>query len=304
MVMMQPLYNQNAMPRPLGYNPPTGYPMTSANIPMQASLVNPVSDAAIIQQAKKLLGEIQNLPLDEAYMRHLGVPAIFHNGQEALQTINQNGIKVAFGDMGDSPAHAQWMADQHLIMINARYRGDNSPATLYAISEAMYHEAGHAARIVSNPSTGQRQNLSLAGLGTSLVGDDQSSIQEETECLALNTMAHRYHEAISPAYAQVSSSSALLRDGVQLYTRLFFDPDPYKKALINRIVLKYGDLPLSSPGHEAPFMGPNLPLPIAYRVLTQTLMQAITMPAANFQAGLLSNNAPSVPPTPRVSYLA
>lgn len=225
-------------------------------------------DQATLQQALNLLGNIQNLPGDESYMKQLGIHIIFRNGQEALNLIRAKGIKVEFGDMGDSAAHAQWIADKKLIMINQRYRGDNSPATQYAISEAIYHEAGHAAKLVQHPITKLTGNLSVVSSNPNDVGDDTSSIQEELDCLALNTLAYRYHTAIDPAYAQTISSSRLLSDGVALYTKLFFDPDPKKQALIQRVVEKYGDLPLSSPGHEPPaFMGQNQP--IAYQVAWQ-----------------------------------
>ncbi|HEY9686378.1 MAG TPA: hypothetical protein V6C52_05325 [Coleofasciculaceae cyanobacterium] len=198
-------------------------------------------DRAIIGQALNLVGQIRNLPLDEAYVRHMGINPPFQGGWQALKVILDKNIRVEFGDMGDSPAHAQWVAADNLIMINQRYRGDTSPPTLKAISEAIYHEAGHA-----------KDN------------DDQSSIQEELECLSLNTLAHRYHEANDPSYAQTASSSRLISDGVAIYSKLFFDTDPFKQALVNRVITKYGDLPMWSPGHPVP--PPTHPWPMAYRV--------------------------------------
>ncbi|MCE3235413.1 MAG: hypothetical protein K0Q50_1593 [Vampirovibrio sp.] len=233
-------------------------------------------DQMIIGMALFLLGRIQNLPGDEAYVRRLGVEPVYHNGQEALQVIRSKNIRVEFGDMGDSPAHAQWVSDQNLIMINQKYRGDMSKATLYAISEAIYHEAGHASKVVRDPVSGKQVNVSLLSNNPADIGDDQSSIQEESNCLALNTLAHRYHEATDPDYARSSSSSRLISDGVALYSKLFFDPDPAKTGLVNRIYTKYGDLPPSSPGHEIPT---NTPVtPIALRVL-QRVSQA-TRPAS------------------------
>ena len=234
----------------------------------------PADNQATLNQAMSLLGQIQNLPADEAYMRHLGVNPVFKNGAEALQLILAKGIKVEFGDMGDSPAHAQWAADKNTIMINQKYQGDTSPETLYAISEALYHEAGHAA-------------------GN---GDNQSSIQEELNCLSLNTLAHRYHTTIDPQYAQSASTSRLIADGVAVYAKLFFDADPNKQALIDRVVKKYGDLPISSPGHEPPPQG--APMPLAYRVAAQAAanpqqienMNSAPAPAANPFAGM-----PAVP---------
>lgn len=252
------------------YQPPVPmYQPQRAMYPAQAAQVNPLSayttstpvqqsplDKAIIGQALGLLGQIHNLPQDELYIRQLGVNPVFQNGQQARQVIQSKGIRVEFGDMGDSPAHAQWMADQNLIMINQRYKGDTSPATLYAISEAIYHEAGHAA-------------------GN---GDDNSSVQEELNCLALNTLAHRYHTAIDPNYARNVSSNRLLADGVALYPQLFFDADPQKQALVNRMVEKYGDLDLTSPGHEVPTISTQ-PWPLAQRIKTQFNQQSPFKPS-------------------------
>jgi hypothetical protein len=213
-------------------------------------------DRIILNQALTLLAQIRNLPQDEAYINHLGIQPGFRNGQQALQVIQNKGIRVEFGDMGDSPAHAQWVADQNVIMINQKYRNDSNPATLYAISEAIYHEAGHAA-------------------GN---GDSESSVQEELNCLALNTLAHRFHTATDPNYANSVSNNRLLWDGVALYTRLFFDPDPQKQKLVNRVVEKYGDLPLTSPGHETP-SNPTQPWPMAFRVKQQYNRQSPFQPS-------------------------
>lgn len=208
-------------------------------------------DQAIIRYALVLLGQIRNLPQDENYMRCLGVYPGFQNGQQALRVIQDKGIQVEFGDMGNSPAHAQWISAQNKIMINQRYKGDTSLDTLYAISEAIYHEAGHAA-------------------GN---GDANSSVQEELNCLGLNTLAYRYHAATNSNYAQSVSNNPLLSNGVALYPKLFFAPDPQKQGLINRVVEKYGDLPLESPGHITPPANPLMPLPLAYRVKQQFLQQ-------------------------------
>ncbi len=183
-----------------------------------------------IKRALMLVGEIHHLPGDEIHMRQLGVDLIFQNGAEALNLILQKQPRVEFGDMGESKAHAQWIKAENLIMINQKYKGDASRDTLYAISEAIYHEAGHVARL----------------------GDDQASIQEETNCLALNTLAHRFHSAMDPSYGQNNSDSRLITDGVALYPKLFFDPDPRKQGLVNRIIEKYGMLPPESPDHKIP----------------------------------------------------
>lgn len=226
-------------------------------------------DKAVIRQALSRLAEIQPSPADAALVFSLGVNPIFRNGREALQVLRNRNISVEFGDMGDSPAHAQWLADANLVMINARYRNDASPNTLYAISEAIYHELGHAARLVRDPYTGVTFNSSLYGRSAQDIGDDQSSIQEELDCLALNSLAHRFNVMRDPRYAGGSSNSRLISDGVALYERLFFDPDVNKTALVSRVVRKYGDLPLFSPGHEIPFQA-RAGVPLAYRVAWQS----------------------------------
>lgn len=208
-------------------------------------------DRAIVAEALRRLGAIANPPQDDAYIRQiLGVTPPFHSGREALQLVQSRGVQVEFGDMGDSPAHAEWQSDRNRIVLNARYRNDTSPATLYALSEAIYHEAGHA-------------------WGN---GDGHSSIQEELNCLALNTLGYRCHTALDPTYAAAASISPLIANGVALYSRLFFDPDPYKRALIRRVVEKYGDLPLTSPGHGLP------PNPNALALRVQSAKQLQTSP--------------------------
>lgn len=183
---------------------------------------------AEIYHALILLGQIRHKPGDEAHMQNLGVDLLFRNGEEALKVILDNGIKVEFGDMGDTKAHAQWLRDDKLIMINQKYKGRLSKDTLYAISEAIYHEAGHATRL----------------------GDNRASIQEEINCLALNTLAHRYHSFIDKDYQNSHSNSRLITDGVALYARLFFSDD--LEPLVNRIVEKYGSLPPETPDHNIP----------------------------------------------------
>ena len=239
-MVANPLYN---LPMP-AYRP---------NVGAAAGMVRPGATVAVnapvfspeISRALDILGQIRHLPGDEAYIRGMGVEVLFNNGAEALNLIRAKGIQVAFGDMGDSKAHAQWVKEQNLIMINQKYRGDMSPDTLYAISEAIYHEAGHASRL----------------------GDDQSSIQEEINCLALNTLAYRYHTATDPSYLLSASRSRLIQDGVALYAKLFFDPDPNKQALVNRVILKYGELPLETPDHGTAPLPYGIPL--GYRVLRQ-----------------------------------
>ncbi len=183
-----------------------------------------------IAQALQLLSRIQHLPGDEQYLRNMGIDVIFRGGADAARLIQEKNLNVVFGDMGNSPAHAQWLAEENTIMVNQKYQGDMRPENLYAISEAIYHEAGHAARS----------------------GDNQASIQEELNCLALNVLGYRYHTAVDPQFAQSASQSRLIQDGVALYARLFFDADPSKQALTSRVIEKYGMLPTQTPDHQIP----------------------------------------------------
>ncbi|MBY0403140.1 MAG: hypothetical protein K2X66_04520 [Cyanobacteria bacterium] len=230
---------------PINLAPPFYGPSVYAQSSTSLGAVGIRAFSPEIQKALTLLGQIQNLPGDEQYLQQMGVNIVFRNGQQALEVIRQKNIRVEFGDMGDSLAHAQWILDENLIMINQKYKGDSSKASLYAISEAIYHEAGHAA----------------------LRGDDRSSLQEEIDCLALNTLAYKYHIYSDPAYAQVASTSRLIKDGVALYAKLFFDPDLDKKALVNRIIEKYGILPPETPDHPIPRI--PFQIPLADRVMRQ-----------------------------------
>lgn len=186
-----------------------------------------------ILAALGVLAQTRNLPQDEAYLESQGITVLFRSGQEALELIRQRQTSVEFGDTGDPSAHAIWLKEQNKMIINQRYRGDMSRPVQYAIAEAIYHEAGHATRM----------------------GDNQSSIQEELNCLALNTLAYRSHVAMDPWYPQATANGplkALFENGVALYAKLFFDPDPMKRALVSRVIEKYGSLPPESPDHRIP----------------------------------------------------
>lgn len=244
--------------------------MISPHIPVSLT-----PDQSEIDQALAILAHTKNQPEDEAYLRSLGINIIFHSGQEALNLIRSRGSQVVFGDMGDSKAHAQFLSDDNILMINQKYQGDYSQPTLYALASAIYHEAGH-----------------LAGKG-----DNDDSIQEELDCLALNTLAYRAHVTENPDYGKAVSNCRLIADGVALYPKLFFAPDPSKTALVKRVTEKYGDLPLSSPDHPIPYLSySRIPLSILIwnnSMLTQarkTLSQVINP----FQLQPITNATPFV----------
>ncbi|MEB3245854.1 MAG: hypothetical protein VKJ06_07715 [Vampirovibrionales bacterium] len=197
--------------------------------------VTPVNPAQItphpeLQAALKLLGTIKPLPADVNYLKQMGVDVIYPSGADALRTIIQKGIKVEFAELDDDKAHAEWIAEENRIVVNKKYQGDVTPATLYGLAAALFHEAGHAGRR----------------------GDNEASIQEEINCLALNVLAHRYFQATQPAYQFAASQSRLITDGVALYSNLFFDTDPSKQRLVQRVIQKYGMLPPNSPDHPTP----------------------------------------------------
>lgn len=180
-----------------------------------------------IKMAMSKLSEITHTPEDIAYLSSIGVNPPFKNGKEALDVIAKNQTKVEFEDLGDSLAHAQYINDENRIVINQKYKGKMTLPMALAIADAIYHEAGHAKD-----------------------RDDQASVQEELDCLSLNTLGYRYQQKVYPEIMNANDQSRLLSDGVALYPKLFFDQDPSKAALINRVKEKYGFLPLSSPNHD------------------------------------------------------
>jgi len=245
------------------YPSQTGY-AASASSTNSTGGVGKAQEAQMLNKALEHLGQIQNRPEDVAALKNLGITPLFNNGQDALKVIRDKNIEVGFGDMGDSPAHAEWQSDKNRIVINQKYKNDKSPENLYAMSEAIYHEAGHA----------------------SGNGDNQSSVQEEINCLALNALGYRYHAASDPAYAASASKSPLISNGVALYSKLFFeDPDPTRQALVRRVADKYGDLPLSSPGHPVRSDGANLANRVAELVRQRE--------KANYYVPTLSQQSPS-----------
>lgn len=226
---------QNAYnPTAAGYGwPASGYSRQAPSLVPALRVRDPEIAAALY-----VLEQTVNLPRDEALLKAQGVNILFRNGREALERMRQLGVRVEFGDTGDPKAHAVWIQPENRIVINHQYRGTMSLPVHYAIAAAIYHEAGH---ITGN-------------------ADDESSIQEEIDCLALNAMAYRAHVVRNPEYAKAVTRAPYRRlfdDGVALYARLFFDADPLKRTLVNRIIEKYGMLAPESPGHRIPHLPYN-----------------------------------------------
>lgn len=182
----------------------------------------------VLSEAVSRLKEVKFLPGDLEHMKKLGVNPIYNSGEEAINLLVAKGFKVEFGPVSSPKCHAQWEKENNKIVINDKYKGTTDQGVILAISEALFHELGHAKD-----------------------DDNISSIQEEFDCLALNTLANRYHQYYYPAAFQNTSNADIVNDGVCLYTKLFFDSDPEKQALVQRVIEKYGNLPLESPNHES-----------------------------------------------------
>lgn len=170
----------------------------------------------------KALTELKTLEFDDEdikYLKNMGVNVPYKSGADALRFIEKQNIRIMFDTPTAQNIHAQYDFGKNIIIINKRYKDTPDFATTLAIGEAILHEAGHA-----------KDN------------DGDSSIQEELDFLGMNAIAHR---AFLKKYGNIFSDSTepIIKDGVSLYAKLFFDPDPEKLKLIQRITEKYGDLP-------------------------------------------------------------
>lgn len=180
---------------------------------------------ANIQAAIRALSKITFDPQDAAYVRSIGANMPFNSGAEALDFLRKSNARIVFDKLSSPEVHAQYDFDKNFIRINETYRDTLNTAEILAIAEAILHEAGHAKD-----------------------GDNASSLQEEIDCLAMNVLAHRYIQRQYP-HMFSNSSSRIVQDGVSIYEKLFFDPDPNKKALVERLQDKYGYLPLGDRVH-------------------------------------------------------
>ena len=189
---------------------------------------NPGMDNFILGQAINFLSEVEFSQEDIAHMENMGVNIAFNSGKEAVDYIRDKNISIKFAPLPSLGHHAQFQEDngQKDILINEAYSNTRNFADILAISEAVLHETTHAKD-----------------------DDVEASIQEEFDALAMNALANRYHSRKYP-YVFEASSSNIVNDGVVLYSKLFFDEDPKKTALLKRIDEKYGSLPLESPNHN------------------------------------------------------
>lgn len=163
---------------------------------------------------------------DVKYIQSLGIVLPFQSGEEAVSYIKNSHIGVKFEKLSSVNTHARYDFEDNCIEINEIYRNTQNPAEMMAISEAILHEAGHAKD-----------------------RDNSSSLQEEIECLSLNALSHRFF--CKNSYNVFSNANALIvKDGVCVYADLFFDNDPSKAKLINRLKQKYGELPAGDFRHS------------------------------------------------------
>lgn len=186
---------------------------------------------SVLTTALAEINELTFAPEDIRYMENMGIRLPFKSGRECVEFIEKENIRIYFAKPFERGVHAQYSFDKNAIMINRRYKDTKDFAVMLAIGEAILHEAGHAKD-----------------------KDGRSSVQEELNFLGMNAVAHR---AFIKKYGKVFSNSAapIVEDGVSIYAKLFFDPDPEKKKLIARMKEKYGDLPsgdrLHPPGEIA-----------------------------------------------------
>lgn len=174
------------------------------------------------------LNELKHVTFDKndvAYLKSMGVQLRFNSGHEAVDFINRNNIKIKFYDISLEGVFAQFDTENNSILLNSNYRNTTKKAEILALSEAIFHEAGHAKDL-----------------------DSDNSVQEEIDNLSLNVLAHKFYLKKYPQIFNTSSSS-IVQDGVNAYEKLFFDTDQTKQALINRLKIKYGSLPATDIKH-------------------------------------------------------
>ena len=180
-----------------------------------------------LQSSIELLNEITFSEKDIAEMKSIGVNVPFKNGKEAVDFLKKNNIRISFEKPADQNVHAQYEFATNIIGINKKYKKCMDFPVILAIAEAILHETSHA-----------------------FDNDGDSSIQEELDCLGMNAVSHR---AFLKKYGDLfnNSDAPIVNDGVSLYAKLFFDTDPSKQKLVQRVREKYGYLPSGDKVHPA-----------------------------------------------------
>lgn len=177
-----------------------------------------------ILMALNELKQITFYPVEVAELQKIGVSIPFESGADAVSFLKKSNTRIVFDEM-EQDVHAQYDFAKNFIKINKIYQNTLNTAEILAIAEAILHEAGHA-----------KDN------------DNQSSMQEEINFLGTNALAHRDLQRRYP-HMFSTSNALIVKDGVSVYEKLFFDPDPRKNALVKRLQIKYGYLPVGDRKH-------------------------------------------------------
>ncbi len=187
-----------------------------------------------ISSAINELEQLEIAPEDIRYLNNMGLMLPFCSGKDALAFIKNSNVRISFEKTSSKNIHAQYDYSKNLIMLNDMYKNNQDFPVILALAEAILHECGHA-----------KDN------------DGESSIQEELGNLGMNAAAHR---AFVRKYGDIfkESDALIIKDGVSVYSTLFFDADMQKKELVRRIRQKYGYLPVGDMLHP--------PSQIAFRI--------------------------------------
>ena len=157
----------------------------------------------------------------------MGLEIPFKSGEDAVKFIKSSNLRIAFDDTGADGIHAQYNYNENKIMLNKKYKNTADTADVLALAEAILHESAHA-----------KDN------------DSASSIQEELNNLGMGALAHRFFEKKYPSVFN-HADTLIVNDGVNIYGKIFFDNDPQKKALKERVRQKYGLLQAGDSVHPA-----------------------------------------------------
>ena len=184
--------------------------------------INPIITLALDE-----LRKVKFSLTDMTYLKNMGLEIPFKSGEDAVKFIKTSNLRISFDDTGAEDIHAQYNYNENKIMLNKKYKNTSDTADILALAEAILHESAHA-----------KDN------------DGASSIQEELNNLGIGALAHRFFEKKYPEVFN-NSNTLIVNDGVNIYSKIFFDKDPQKKALKERVQQKYGILPAGDNLHPA-----------------------------------------------------
>ena len=193
--------------------------VTKAEFPW---VINPIITSAL-DELKKVKFSLADI----TYLQHMGLEIPFKSGADAVEFIKTSNLRISFDDTGAEGIHAQYNYNENKIMLNKKYKNTSDTADVLALAEAILHESAHA-----------KDN------------DGASSIQEELNNLGMGALAHRFFEKKYPDVFN-HANTLIVNDGVNIYAKIFFDKDPSKKALKERVRQKYGLLPAGDELHPA-----------------------------------------------------